>query len=243
MEIEYIETWEEPQRICVILAHPDDPEFFIGASIARWVKLGHTVIYCLLTCGDKGTKDRNLSAHDLCNMRQIEQINAAKVLGVNEVQFLNYPDGGLFPDLNLRKAVTRIIRQVKPDIVITCDPQNIFMGDYRINHPDHRAAGQAVIDAVFPAARDHLYFPELMTEEKLEPHIVKELWVSLPVNPNVKLDVTEYWDQKIQAILQHKSQIADTSELIQRMKSRFSEESTIESPRYIEEFRRVRLQM
>jgi len=236
------ENWEAPQRICVILAHPDDPEFFCGATIARWVEHGHKVIYYLLTCGDKGTKDRNLDEKALCNLRQEEQKRAAKVLGVDEVYFLHYPDGYLIPDLELRKAVTRVIRLVKPDIVVTCDPQNLFMGENRINHPDHRAAGQVVIDAVFPAARDHLYFPELLNEEKLEPHVVKELWASLPVKPNVELDVTEYWDKKIQAILQHKSQIGDPAQLVQRMKNRLAEGSTLENPRYIEAFRRVLLQ-
>ncbi|MGB9669337.1 MAG: PIG-L deacetylase family protein, partial [Anaerolineales bacterium] len=235
-------NWDTPQKICVILAHPDDPEFFCGASIAKWIKSGHRVSYCLLTCGDKGTKDRNISNQELCTIRQREQINAAKILGVTDVHFLNNPDGYLVADLELRKQVARVIRQLKPDIVVTCDPQNLFMGEDRINHPDHRAAGQAVIDAVFPAARDHLYFPELLTDENLEPHVVKELWVSLPANPNVALDVTMYWDIKIQAILQHKSQIADAQELITRMKKRFAEGSTLENPQYIEYFRKVRLQ-
>lgn len=244
MDVEIIqpENWDTPQKICVILAHPDDPEFFCGATIARWVEHGHKVIYYLLTCGDKGTKDRNLDEKALCTSRQQEQKQAAGVLGVGEVNFLHYPDGYLNPDLELRKSVTRVIRQVKPDIVVTCDPQNLFMGENRINHPDHRAAGQVVIDAVFPAARDHLYFPELLNEENLEPHMVNEIWASLPVKPNVEIDVTEYWDKKIQAILQHKSQIGDATQLIERMKNRFVEGSTLENPRYIESFRRVILQ-
>jgi len=236
------ENWATPQRICVILAHPDDPEFFCGASIARWVEYGHKVVYYLLTCGDKGTKDQRMSGRELCKLRQQEQKQAAKLLGVDEVYFLQYPDGYLVPDLELRKAVTRVIRQVKPDVLVTCDPQNLFIGEDRINHPDHRAAGQVVIDATFPAARDHLYFPELLSEEKLEPHLVKELWVSLPAQPNIEIDVTDYWDRKIQAILQHKSQIANPTELIERMKKRVVEGSTLEHPRYVEFFRRVQFQ-
>ena len=103
--------WEESQNILVILAHPDDPEFFCGASIARWTSAGHQVSYCLLTCGDKGTKDRNLSSEELCNIRHTEQLEAAKVLGVTKVRFLDYPDGYLLPNLDLRKDITRIIRQ------------------------------------------------------------------------------------------------------------------------------------
>lgn len=234
------EGWETKQKILVILAHPDDPEFFCGATIARWTDAGHRVFYCLLTCGDKGTRDRKMSGERLCAIRHEEQKRAAEFLGVEEVRFLNFPDGYLVADLELRKAITRVIRQEKPDVVVTCDPQLLFVGDERINHPDHRAAGQACVDAIFPAARDHLYFPELLAEG-LEPHIVREVWVSLPVEPNVFLDVTKLWERKIEAILCHQSQIPDETALRQRMRNRLAKGSTLESPRYEEAFRRIRL--
>lgn len=234
------EGWETPQQILVILAHPDDPEFFCGATIARWSDAGHHVSYCLLTCGDKGSADREMSGERLCQIRHEEQLQAARHLGVERVRFLDFPDGYLVPDLNLRKAITRVIREEKPQVVVTCDPQLLFVGDERINHPDHRAAGQACIDAIFPAARDHLYFPELL-QEGLEPHIVREVWVSLPRDANVFLDVTALWERKIEAILCHKSQIADEEALRQRMKSRLAKDSTMEYPRYEEAFRRIRL--
>jgi LmbE family N-acetylglucosaminyl deacetylase len=233
------DAWDSPQRILVVLAHPDDPEFFCGATIARWVNAGHTVSYCLLTCGDKGTKDRSQSPGDLCCVRQAEQRAAAAVLGVLDLSFLDYPDGYLLPDLVLRRDITRVIRQVRPDVLVTCDPTALYVGDSRLNHPDHRAAGQATLDAVFPAARDHLYFVELWQDEKLEPHIVREVWVCGAIEPNVILDVTGTWEIKIKALIEHKSQIGEPEKLIERMRNRRTVSSTVEAPRYEEKFRRL----
>jgi LmbE family N-acetylglucosaminyl deacetylase len=233
------DAWDSPQKILIILAHPDDPEFFCGASIARWVQAGHKVSYCLITCGDKGTKDLSLESSELCSIRQREQRSAAKVLGVQEVHFLNYPDGYLFPDLNLRRDITRIIRQIRPDILVTCDPTTLFTINAGINHPDHRAAGQVALDAVFPAARDHLYFIELWKEEKLEPHIVREVWVCGTLEPDVVLDVTPTWETKIRALYEHKSQIGNPDKLTERMRNRRTPDSTPEMPRYEEKFRRL----
>jgi LmbE family N-acetylglucosaminyl deacetylase len=233
------DQWEKPQKILVILAHPDDPEFFCGASIARWTAAGHSVSYCLLTCGDKGTKDREITPEMLCSRRQSEQIAAAAVLGVRQVRFLNYPDGYLTADLHLRRDITRVIRQEQPDILVTCDPTNLYVRETLLNHPDHRAAGQAVLDAVFPAARDHLNFVELWRDENLEPHIVREVWVSSPKEPTVSLDVTEYWETKIRALYEHKSQIPDPQALAERIRARHTSDSTLENPRYEEYFRRL----
>jgi LmbE family N-acetylglucosaminyl deacetylase len=233
------EEWPGPQRILVVLAHPDDPEFFCGATIARWTRAGHLVEYCLLTCGDKGSSDRSMTSENLCAIRHEEQRNAAAVLGVHNVMFLDYPDGYLVPDLNLRRDITRVIRQRKPDILVTCDPQTLYIGDNRLNHPDHRAAGQAALDAVYPAARDHLNFVELWRDERLEPHITREVWVSGTTSPNVRLDVTDCWDTKIRALLEHKSQVGDPQAFIERMRSRLAEGATPENPRYEEAFRRL----
>ncbi len=238
-EISLPDQWEKPQKILVILAHPDDPEFFCGATIARWTAAGHSVSYCLLTCGDKGTKDREITPEMLCSRRQSEQIAAAAVLGVRQVRFLNYPDGYLTADLHLRRDITRLIRQEQPDILVTCDPTNLYVRETLLNHPDHRAAGQAVLDAVFPAARDHLNFVELWRDENLEPHIVREVWVSAPKEPTVSLDVTEYWETKIRALYEHKSQIPDPQALAERIRARHTSDSTLENPRYEEYFRRL----
>ena len=237
--VEPPDNWESPQRILVILAHPDDPEFFCGGSIARWTHAGHHVSYCLLTCGDKGTQDRSLTPDALCSLRQEEQNAAAAVLGVDQVRFLDYPDGYLVPDIQLRRDITRVIREEQPDVLVTCDPTNLYVKETYLNHPDHRAAGQATLDAVFPAARDHLSFIELWRDENLEPHIVREVWISLPGEANVTLDVTEYWEMKLQALHLHKSQIGDPALLDERLRSRHTPETTLENPRYVEKFKRL----
>jgi len=239
LDPEIFEKWDTPQKILVVLAHPDDPEFFCGATFAMWAQAGHHIRYCLVTCGDKGTKDVTVTASDLCGIRQVEQRNAASVLGVEDIRFLDYPDGYVVADLKLRKDITRAIRQERPDILVTCDPTTLFVGDNRINHPDHRAAGQAAIDAVYPSARDHLYFLDLWQDEKLEPHIVREVWVCGTLQPNVSLDVTSYWETKIQALYEHKSQIGEPAALAERMRSRRTEDSTAANPRYVEGFRRI----
>lgn len=233
------DSWETPQKILVVLAHPDDPEFFCGATTARWVKAGHSVAYCVVTCGDKGTKDMSLTSEELCSIRQREQRAAAAILGVSDISFLGYPDGYLVADMDLRKDITRVIRIARPDIMVTCDPQTLFTITGGLNHPDHRAAGQAALDAVFPAARDHLNFPELWLEEKLDPHIVREVWVSGTLAPDVTLDVTDTWPTKLQALYEHKSQIGDPQKLTERMLSRRAADSTPENPRYEEKFRRL----
>lgn len=233
------DAWKTPQKILVVLAHPDDPEFFCGGSTARWVRAGHHVSYCVVTCGDKGTKDLTLKSDELCAIRQKEQRAAARVLGVKDLTFLNYPDGYLVPDLHLRKDITRVIRIFRPDVLVTCDPLTLFTAAGGLNHPDHRAAGQAALDAVFPAARDHLNFLELWKDENLEPHIVREVWVCGTLQPDVVLDVTDTWEIKIKALFRHKSQIGEPEKLAERMRNRRTPDSTPENPRYEEKFRRL----
>ena len=235
------ENWTGEQKILVILAHPDDPEFFCGATLARWAGAGHDITYLLLTCGDKGfnpTTHPDMTPEKLCAMRHEEQANAAKVIGANPPLFLDLPDGYLVPDLDLRRSVVREIRKHKPDILVTCDPQTLFAA-YGINHPDHRACGQVVLDAVFPAAGNIVYFPELL-EEGFQPHMPREVWCSLTLQPNVTIDVTDTWNTKLNAILEHKTQMQDADKLIERFKARYAEGSTEEDPRYEEKFRVVK---
>lgn len=234
------ETWTSPQNILVILAHPDDPEFFCGATLALWARAGHHITYQLLTCGDKGFNDftpADMTTDALCAIRHEEQIAAAKVIGVEAIHFMDSPDGYLVPDINLRREIVRIIRKFKPDILVTCDPQTLF-ATYGINHPDHRAAGQVVLDAVFPAAGSPVFFPELLIEGH-QPHMPREVWCSLTMQPNTVVDVTETWLTKLEALFQHKTQIGDPEKFKERMKSRHTEDSTDDSPRYEEKFRRV----
>jgi len=227
-------------QVLVVLAHPDDPEFFCGGTIARWAASGRNITYCLLTRGDKGADDDNLSTQELAEIREAEQRAAAKVLGVHEVIFLNELDGYVLPTLELRSDIVRVVRQVKPQVVVTCDPTNFFPSNTYINHADHRAAGQVTLDAVYPAARSALYFPELSKEEGLEPHKVREVYVSGAQNPNITVDITEFFNQKVAALSEHRSQIKDISALEERMRKRMLDpESPPDDPRYIEKFRRI----
>jgi len=236
-----LEPWNAPQEILVILAHPDDPEFFCGATLAKWAREGHHITYQLITCGDKGFNESTpagMTTDALCAIRHEEQLAAANVIGVDAVHFLDTADGYLVPDLNLRREIVRVIRKFKPDILVTCDPQTLF-ATYGINHPDHRAAGQVVMDAVFPAAGSPVFFPELLLEG-YDPHMPKEIWCSLTMQHNVKVDVTDTWQIKLEAILKHKSQVGDVDKFLERMKARRTEDSTEENPRYEEHFRIVK---
>jgi LmbE family N-acetylglucosaminyl deacetylase len=236
-----LESWDTPQHILVVLAHPDDPEFFCGGTLARWARAGHAITYQLLTCGDKGfnaSTPADMTPDALCAIRHEEQMAAAKVIGVEAVHFMDCPDGYLVPDLDLRRDIVRVIRRFKPDILVTCDPQTLF-ATYGINHPDHRAAGQAVMDAVFPAAGSPVFFPELLIEGHA-PHMPKQVWCSLTLQPNVVVDITDTWDVKLEALLQHKTQIGEPDKFIERMKSRHTDDSTDENPRYEEKFRVVK---
>ncbi len=236
-----IDLWETQQKILVILAHPDDPEFFCGATLARWARAGHEITYYLLTCGDKGFNDTttaDMTPEALCALRHVEQAKAAAVIGAKAVHFLDREDGYLVPDLDLRREVVRLIRSLKPTVLVTCDPQNLF-ATYGINHPDHRAAGQVVLDAVFPAAGNKAYFPDLLAAG-FEPHTPKEVWVSLTQQPNTTVDVTETWPIKLEALLHHQSQIGDVEKFKARMLSRHTEDSTDENPRYEEKFRVIK---
>lgn len=233
------ENWENPQTILVILAHPDDPEFFLGGTIARWITLGHRVIYCLLTKGDKGGSDPKITAEQLAAIREVEQRAAAAALGVEAVYFLDQKDGFLTPSAEIRKALVKVIREIRPDIVVTSDPTNYFPSDMYINHPDHRLAGEIAIQAIFPAANNPMFFPELLTDG-YEPHHVKEVWFSLTSQPNCVIDVTDEFTKKVQALKNHTSQIGDADEFEKRMMSRHTPESSDEEPRFEENFKRIR---
>jgi len=233
------EGWETSKKILVFLAHPDDPEFFCGATLARWVDHGHKITYCLFTRGDKGGNEDLMDPVSISNHREVEQKSAAMVLGVNEVHFLNYPDGYLEANLETRKAAVRQIRTVRPEIVVTCDPMNTFFRGDRLNHPDHLAAGRIVLEAIYPAAGNPLYYPELISAEGLQPHSIEEAWVSLPAEANTIIDVTSYWATKIAALHRHESQIGEEAVFDERMRERHTEDSTLENPRYEERFRRI----
>jgi len=230
------DEWKTPMRIMVILAHPDDPEFFLGGTIAQWTASGHEVSYLILTRGDKGISEQFPDGEQLKKVREKEQKEAAAVVGVTQINFLDHADGYLEVNLANRKQVTAEIRRQKPDIVVSCDPQMLFFDAY-INHPDHRAAGQLAIDAVFPAAGNREYFPELL-EAGLEPVDIKEVWLSLTKEPNIILDVSEHWETRLKALKKHVSQIGDPV-LFEEKWSERRKNSTGDETHYYEQFRRI----
>jgi LmbE family N-acetylglucosaminyl deacetylase len=213
------ENWEGKQVILVILAHPDDPEFFCGATIARWSAAGHEIHYLLFTRGDKGSSDPEMTPDRLMAIRAVEQRAAADVLGVKSITYLDKEDGYVTAELKNREEIIRNIRKIKPQIVVTCDPANLMTRDGYINHPDHRSVGQQVMDAIFPGVGNRLFFPQILSEG-MEPVKVKELWLSIPDQANTVIDVSDTWSQKLTALSKHVSQVGDGKRMMERMNKR-----------------------
>nr|MDQ3045203.1 PIG-L family deacetylase [Chloroflexota bacterium] len=201
----------------IVVAHPDDAEFSAGGTIARLTSEGKRVILIQVTSGNRGTSDRLMTPERMASIREEEQLESAARLGIEETVFLRCGDGDLLPDLQLREKIVRMIREHKPDAIITHDP----FRPYAL-HPDHRAVGLATTDAVYPTARDHLYFAEHIAEG-LEPHKTAEIWFSGSDQPDRYIDITESIDRKIYALLAHVSQIGDGEGLAERMRERAAE--------------------
>lgn len=208
-----------PSRAIVIMAHPDDPEFFSGGTIAHWCAAGAEVIYLILTNGNKGSDDPAMTPAKLVAIRREEQQAAANILGVKQVIFLDEPDGELQSTLNLRQRVVAEIRRFKPDAIISLDPTRYFYQGMYINHADHRAAGEVAVDAVFPAARNRMYHPELL-DDGLEPHAVKEVYLAGTMQANRWVDITDVLETKLKAIRCHASQIKDMEAVTKRVMDR-----------------------
>ena len=189
----------------VIVAHPDDAEFLCAGTVAKWCDQGWTVYYVLVTSGDKGTHDPSLSHQALAALREQEQREACRVLGVQEVVFLGYPDGFLRPDAELRGQIVRVLRRYRPDVVVTWDG---FRPGF--NHSDHRAVGIAVRDAVYPAVRDHLYYPQDQADG-LEAHQVNEMLLAGSEDPDYRVDISAYLEKKLEALFCHRSQLGGRS--------------------------------
>jgi len=200
------EASKQPLRILGIFAHPDDSEFMLGGSVARWIDEGAQVTYCIVTNGAAGSNDPKQDLAELVKLREAEQRAACAVLGIREVLFLGYADGMLEPTLQLRRELTRIIRQLKPDRVVIGDPTAVLYGDEYINHPDHRAAAEAGLYAIFPSAVTRPIFPELLAEG-YEPHQVKEVYTTATEKPNIYVDISATLERKIEALRCHKSQL------------------------------------
>lgn len=200
-----------PQIAMSIHAHPDDQEFTVAGTLAKWAKAGCEVISVVITSGDAGSNDPvHASAYKptLASLREKEQTAANEVIGIKETVFMGQPDGVLEPTMALRKEITRIIRQYKPDVVVIGDPQAVFYGNGYINHPDHRAAAQLGLYATFPSAGTRLIFPDLV-EAGYEPHNVKRVYIHGSEKPDTWVDISETMEVKIAALKEHASQLGD----------------------------------
>lgn len=200
--------------VLCIAAHPDDLDFSASGTVAKWAKEGARCYYLICTNGCKGSDDPEMTEKKLIKIRREEQINAGKILGLKDVFFLNHNDTELIPDLNLKKEITYYIRKLRPETVVTFDPEFVYsVSRGVINHTDHRAAGQAAMDAVFPLSRDRLTFPE-HEREGLKSHKVKTLYLVNNENPLEIVDISDSIDLKLKALTAHVSQV-DGKKIIQ----------------------------
>lgn len=199
--------WSEVERAMVVFAHPDDAEFGSAGTAARMVQEGKEVVYVVVTDGSKGSTDPDMTPDKLRAMREREQKDAADILGVSNVCFLRFEDGMLEPTLDVRKAIAAAIRRYRPDVVISQNPTRDLSMTVFAQHPDHLAAGEATLGAVYPAARDRMTFPDLL-EQGLEPHAAREVWIVGSPAPNHYVDISSTIDKKIRALEAHKSQVS-----------------------------------
>ena len=204
----------EIKRILFVTAHPDDLDFGAGGTIAQWTAKGIEVFYCICTNGDQGGEDPSVPREEMPKIRQREQRDAAKALGVpsENIEFLNHRDGWLVPTIELRKEIVRVIRKVKPDRMVIQSPERNW-DRLPASHPDHMAAGEAAIQAVYPDARNAFAFEDLLKNEKLEPWRVREVWVMSHKEPDHFVNVTDTFDKKIAALNAHVSQTAHNTEM------------------------------
>jgi len=227
---------ESNRRVMVVVAHPDDAEFGCGGSVAKWVKEGKEVTYAILTNGDKGSRDRSMTSERLAKIREEEQLNAALTLGVERVRFLGYPDGELEDTREVRRAVTAEIRRWRPERLVIQNPfrtPNLYA-----SHRDHRIAGGVALDCVYPLARDHLSFPELLAQG-LEPHKVREVYLMWWENPEVVVDITDTMDLKLKALACHASQMDDFTAVEARVRERAAQLGQAKGFAYAETFNRI----
>lgn len=200
---------QDPKTFLHVAAHPDDLDFGCAGTTATLTAAGHRVVYCLVTDGQAGGFDNTISRQRMAQIRQEEQTAAAKVVGVTELHFLGFPDGSVEVNLALRKAISRIIRIARPDVVVTQRPVRNLDSVYG-SHPDHTATGEATLCAVYPDARNEFAFPELLESEGLEPHAVPETWIMMGGSAaNHYVDITDVFDKKIEALLSHQSQMQE----------------------------------
>jgi len=232
----------QPKVFLGVVAHPDDLEFGMAGTVAKFVAEGAKGYYFILTNANKGTENRSLTSDQLRDMRREEQRAAGNILGLTDVFFGDYEDGALEVTQAVKRDIVRVIRQVKPDVVLTMDPTMVYSAERgMINHPDHRAAGQTTLDAVYPLARDHLTFPELFRDEGLAPHKVKTVLMNSFDQANFYVDITDHMDTKIKALGAHASQLGDPEGAFARLKEWASVAGAKVGAQYAEGFTRIDL--
>lgn len=230
-----------PKIVLGIGAHPDDLDFSSSGTLAKYAMEGAKVYYLILTDGSKGTADYQASPAELSKIRREEQKAALKIIKGKDASFLNYVDGELLVTNKLKKDLVKVIRTIKPDLVVTMDPSVLYSTNRGfINHPDHRAAGQATLDAVYPFARDHLAFPDLF-EQGLTPHKVKTILLSNFDKQNFYVDITSTIDLKLKAIYAHASQVTDKDTTHEWVLSMASQIGHLAGYQYAEGFMRIDL--
>lgn len=224
-----------PESAMFIVAHPDDAEFTVAGTAATWSRAGCQVVYVVCTDGNAGSHEPGMTQEKLSQIRRAEQRAACAVLGVGEVVFLGYDDGQLQPTLELRRDLVRSIRRYRPEVVVTSDPTRLIYGDRYINHPDHRAAAQAAIDAVAPASAMPLLWPDTG-----DPHQVRQVYISAWEDATVWVDISEVIDLKVTALRQHASQMGDWDPT-EGIKSRNAEIGKPRGLAYAESYRVITL--
>jgi LmbE family N-acetylglucosaminyl deacetylase len=231
---------QDISRVLVVMAHPDDCDFGAGGTIAHWTQMGIEVSYCIVTNGDQGGEESGIDPSMMASVRQQEQREAGMALGVAKITFLNQRDGWLTPTVELRREVVRAIRISRPDRMLVQSPERNWDRLFA-SHPDHLAAGEVAIQAIYPDSRNPFAFPELMAEG-LQPWRVREVWITGSPQPNHAVDITETFDKKIAALHAHRSQTAHNSQLEEMVRSwgeRNGESFGLEPGRVAETFKVV----
>ena len=200
-----------PARVLVVVAHPDDVDFGAAGTVAALTALGSEVTYCLVTSGEAGSDHLPIEGHELSARREAEQTDAAAAVGVDELMFLHHPDGALEPTLAVRRDITAAIRRARPDVVI-CQSPDRMLDRIFASHPDHLAAGEATLCAVYPDARNPRAYPELLDQD-LAPHTVREVWLMAHTGPDLFVDVTDTVEHKLAALRAHRSQTEHRDDL------------------------------
>jgi LmbE family N-acetylglucosaminyl deacetylase len=232
---------ETPERVLVIVAHPDDADFGVAGTISKWIRAGCVARMVCCTSGDAGADDAETDPLALARTREAEQRAAAAVVGYESVDFLHRPDGALENDLALREQLVRIIREFKPDAVVCMDPTVIVHEDGFIQHVDHRNAAIAAVDAVYPAARNAMAFPHLVLDEGLEPHNVNVVYLFFTDHPTIWIDTSDTIEVKIAALREHVSQLRKPEELEEMLRRWASESGNEIGTAAAESFRLIKL--